>query len=163
MTRLTPTQLYDDLAARGLAKGPRPVPRVRKKRDNEEFRIQSAFVKLWRANCARLGIAQSLGFHIPNGSVMGGGSAEWQVKERQIRGSLQNLAGVESGVLDWMLLVPTQRWHALIIEFKRPGQSVEEGGSQDMFIGFATARGYRCEVHTDAGVAWESLLTYLKT
>lgn len=144
-----------------------PAPVRRPKRDYPEFRIQSAFVKLWRANCARLGIAQCLGFAIPNGSVMGGGSADWQVKERQIRGRLQKLAGVESGVCDWFLSVPSPRetiphtvwWHGLYIEFKAPNGTLAD--DQEAFAGSATARGYRCEVHTSATEAWKSLLNYL--
>lgn len=147
-----------------------PPPRTRKKRDNEEFRIQSAFVKLWRANCGSLGIAQCLGFHIPNGSVMGGGNAEWQKKERSIRGRLQKLAGVEDGVVDWFLSVPMVKssgpfgpaawWHGCYIEFKAPkGRTSPE---QDAFIGYATARGYRCEIHTDATQAWQAVVEYLK-
>lgn len=157
----------------GSEEGFVPPPRTRKKRDNEEFRIQCAFVKLWRANCGSLGIAQCLGFHIPNGSVMGGGNAEWQKKERAIRGRLQKLAGVEDGVVDWFLSVPmrTRRpsygtvttpdwWHGFYIEFKAPkGRTSPE---QDAFIGFATARGYRCEIHIDATQAWQAVVNYLK-
>ena len=138
---------------------PPPPAKPRRKRDNPEFRIQSAFVKLWRANCASLGIAQCLGFHVPNGSVMGGGNADWQVKERQIRGRLQKLAGVEDGVCDWLMLVPSGKWHGMLIEFKAPGGTTSE--AQDKFIGFATARGYRCEVHTSATEAWQAVLDYL--
>lgn len=162
MTRIPDRELALRTAYRkehGSEAGFVPPPRVRRKRDNEEFRIQSAFVKLWRANCGKLGIAQCLGFHCPNGSVMGGGKAEWQVKERQIRGTLQKLAGVEPGVLDWMLLVPSGRWHALLLEFKKPGATTSE--AQELFIGYATARGYRCEIHTDAQEAWRAVMRYL--
>lgn len=143
----------------------------RKKRDNAEFRIQSAFVKLWRANCGSLGIAQCLGFHINNGGVFGGGNAEWQKKERQIRGHLADLAGVESGVCDWFLSVPMmrsaaygghERWyHGWYVEFKKPGETVKEGSAQDLFIGYATARGYLCEIHTAPYTAWNGLMRYL--
>jgi hypothetical protein len=137
-----------------------PPPLPRKKRNNEEFRVQSTFAKMWRANCQRLGIAQCLAFHIPNGSVMGGGNAEWQKNERNIRGRLQKLAGVEDGVVDYFISVPSGQWHGMYIEFKGPKGTTSE--AQDRFIGFATARGYKCEVHTDADVAWKSLLKYLK-
>lgn len=136
-----------------------PPPKPRKKRSNEEFKIQSAFTSLWRANCRSLGIAQQLGFAVPNGSVMGGGSAEWQVNERNIRGRLQKLSGVEPGVSDWLLLVPSGKWHGMAIEFKTPGGVASE--AQESFMGFATARGYRCEVHTDAAEAWGAVLSYL--
>lgn len=136
-----------------------PPPKPRKKRSNEEFTVQSAFVARWRANCASLGIAQCLGFHVNNGSVMGGGNAEWQKKERAIRGRLAKLAGVEDGVCDWILLVPRGQWHGYLIEFKKPGGTTSE--AQDLFIGFATARGYRCEVHDVADEAWMGLLNYL--
>lgn len=136
-----------------------PPPKPKKKRSNEEFTIQSAFVARWRANCASLGIAQCLGFHVNNGSVMGGGNAEWQKEERAIRGRLAKLAGVEDGVCDWLLLVPHGGWHGLLIEFKKPGGTTSE--AQDLFIVFATARGYRCEVHDNADEAWEGLINYL--
>ena len=159
---------HDRLVAAGLTTPEMfvmPPPLAKKKRDNQEFRIQCAFVKLWRAGCGDLGIAQCLGFHVPNGSVMGGGSADWQKKERGIRGKLQKLAGVEDGVLDWLLLVPSENkpsgriWHGLLIEFKKPGGDTSD--AQDRFIGFATARGYKCVVHTDAKAAWADVLNYL--
>lgn len=162
MSRIPASELRARTAYRqlhGTEEGFVPAPRVRRKRDNEEFRIQSAFVKLWRANCERLRIAQCLGFHANNGSVFGSGNAEWQKKERSIRGRLAQLAGVEPGVCDWLLLVPSGRWFGMAIEFKKPGGTTSE--AQDRFIGFATARGYRCEVHSDANVAWNSLLQYL--
>lgn len=142
-----------------LRAGMPPTPTVRKKRDNAEFRIQSAFVALWRANCKSLGIARQLGFAIPNGSVMGGGSAEWQKTERAIRGKLQKIAGVEPGVVDWFLSVPSGKWHGFYVEFKKPDGVLSE--DQERFIGFATARGYRCEVHTSATEAWAALLEYV--
>lgn len=145
---------------RALTAGqPLPPPLPRKKRDNEEFRVQSAFVAMWRARCKSLGIAQCLGFHVPNGSVMGGGNSQWQKDERAIRGRLQKLAGVESGVLDWMLLVPSGKWHGLIFEFKKPGGQTSE--AQDIFIGFAMSRGYFCDVHCDPQEAWDGLTKYL--
>lgn len=164
MTRLPQSELRQRTAylrAKGTEDGFVPQPRVRRKRDNEEFRIQSAFVRLWRANCASLGVAQCLGFAVPNGSVFGGGNAEWQKKERQIRGRLTSLSGVEPGVCDWLLLVPAGSWHGMAIEFKKPGATTSE--AQDRFIGFATARGYRCEVHTDARAALEAVVGYLGT
>lgn len=155
---------------RALTAGePLPAP-IRRKRDFPEFRIQSAFVRRWRAGCGYLGIAQCLGFHVNNGSVFGGGNAEWQRKERQIRGRLADLSGVESGVCDWLLLVPVMRqesyggnvkwWHGLLLEFKRPGGVLSD--EQEAFIGYATARGYRVEVHTDDAKAWAGLLEYLR-
>ena len=163
MSRLQRHQLLALAAHQRLGLPPEgfvmPPPLPRKPREYPEFRTQSAFVAIWRANCKSLGIAQCLGFHVNNGSVMGGGNAEWQKKERAIRGRLAKLAGVEDGVCDWLLLVPSGKWHGLLIEFKAPkGETSEE---QDLFIGYATARGYRCEVHTDENVAWKALLTYL--
>ncbi len=139
---------------------PLPPPKPRKKRDNPEFRTQSHFTRLWRSRCGSLGIAQCLAFHIPNGSVMGGGNAQWQKDERAIRGRLQKLAGVEDGVVDYFISVPSGQWHGMYIEFKSPIGTTSE--AQDRFIGFATARGYRCEVHTDALEAWAALLNYLR-
>lgn len=163
--RLQPHQTAAYLAAQrageDMSKWVPPARKVRAKRDNQEFRIQSAFVAKWRANCGSLGIARCLGFHINNGSVMGGGNAEWQKTDRAIRGRLAKLGGVESGVCDWFLSVPSGRCHGFYIEFKKPGAVVEPGSEQEQFIGYATARGYRCEVHTDAGEAWAALLNYL--
>jgi hypothetical protein len=162
MTRLTKNQLLAMKAQMQAGTPPEsvvlPAP-IRKKRDNAEFRVQSAFVRKWRANCQSLGIAQCLGFHVPNGSVMGGGNADWQKKERQIRGRLQKLAGVEDGVSDWLLLVPAGKWSGLIIEFKKPGGIVSD--EQELFMGYATARGYKCAVHDDADEAWRELLEYI--
>ena len=150
MTRYTKNQLKA-MAAGGVGVE-LPPPEPKKKRDNEEFRVQSAFTALWRANCRQLGIAQCLAFHIPNGSVMGSGNAEWQKKERAIRGRLQKLAGVEDGVVDYFISVPRGIWHGYYIEFKRPGG--EPTPEQEMFMGFATSQGYKCDVHSNAIEAW---------
>lgn len=157
MTRYTKNQLKA-MAADGVGVE-LPPPEPKKKRDNEEFRVQSAFTALWRANCMKLGIAQCLAFHIPNGSVMGSGNSEWQKKERAIRGRLQKLAGVEDGVVDYFVSVPRGIWHGFYIEFKKPGGVASP--EQELFMGFATAQGYKCEVHTNAIEAWASLLRYL--
>lgn len=154
----------------GSEEGFIPAPRTRKKRDNEEFRIQSAFVKLWRANCGRLGVAECLGFSIPNGSVMGGGNAEWQKKERAIRGRLQKLSGQKNGVCDFFISVPKMRpesyggnvkwWHGFYIEFKKPGEYYSD--DQKIFVAAALACDYRCEIHTDPNEAWRAVEKYLK-
>lgn len=167
MSRLQRHQLealtaHEKLVARGAADAAdfvMPAPLPKKKRDNQEFRTQSAFVAKWRANCGSLGIAQCLGFHVNNGSVMGGGNAEWQKTERAIRGRLAKLAGVEDGVADWVLLVPAGAWHGLCIEFKKPGGIVSD--AQERFMGYAMSRGYWCAVCDNVDDAWELVVQYL--
>jgi hypothetical protein len=141
---------------------PAAPPVRRRKRDNQEFRIQSAFAKLWRANCASLGFPQCVAFHIPNGSVMGGGSAPWQKTEREIRGRLQKLAGVEDGVCDYFISVPRHGYHGMYVEFKRPDKGTVSP-EQWAFIDAVRAQGYHFELHVDAVIAWEAAKKYLTT
>lgn len=140
MTRLPQSEIKARLAYRaihGTEDGFVPAPR--KRRANEEYQIQSAFMRWWKENCSKYGVAECLLFAIPNGSVLGSFK-----KDRQIRGTMLKAAGLRNGVCDTMLCVPAGRYHGLFMEFKKPGGVLSD--NQETFIGFALSRGYRCEV-----------------
>lgn len=155
MTRLPQSELRARLAYRkehGSEEGFVPAPR--RKRSNEEYQIQSAFMCWWGENCARFGVAECLLFHIPNGSVLGSFK-----KDRQIRGTMLKAAGLRNGVCDTLLCVPAGCYHGLFMEFKKPGGVLSQ--HQERFIGFAISRGYRCEVVDSVQGAVEVVEGYL--
>jgi len=101
----------DDLATlstQGLGAKLAP-PKPRKKRKNEEGEMQRALMAWWHQFSADRGIPECLLFAIPNGSALGHGKEEYQVKQRQIRGRLMKLEGLRPGCPDLMLAVPMVR------------------------------------------------------
>lgn len=140
--------------------GDLPAPEPRKKRDNEEWRIQSNFFTWWRSAAKDLGVWPGLLYHIPNGSMLGDTK-----KGRMIRAKMLKSSGMVSGVVDCFLAVPRATCSpsetsvvialasvksGLYIEFKKPSQrTVKNGGlsdAQQEFLGYAMARGYACHV-----------------
>ncbi len=151
---------------------PLPAPLPRKKRDNEEWRIQSDFFSWWRNTAPGLKIWPGLLFHVPNGSMLG------DTKQgRIIRAKMLKSAGMVSGVVDCFLSVPVQvktphlitpsRWlHGCYIEFKKPlVRTMAQGGlsdAQQEFIGYAMGRGYACHVCYSWEEARDVVLDYLR-
>ena len=156
MTRIPASELRARLAYRelhGTEEGFVPPPR--KKRQNIEYQIQSEFMRWWRANCGRFGVAERLMFAVPNGAAFGSFK-----KDRQIRGQMLKAAGMRPGVPDVFLAVGHNHLHGLFLEFKKPGGRTSE--EQDMFIGFAINRGYACKIVSsvdDAAFAVEEYLS----
>lgn len=83
-----------------------------RKRNNEEWELQSSVFRWWRAHASDYGIDPRLYFSIPNGAVLGFG------KERIIRGKMLKLAGAENGAPDTFLAVPRDKYCGLFIEYK---------------------------------------------
>lgn len=154
---------------------PLPPPIPRKKRDNEEWRIQCAFFSWWEAAAKGLGVWPGLCYHIPNSSFLSGSR-----EERAKRGRWSSMAGVKTGVVDVFLAVPGGeiacdhirnealygKRHGLYIEFKKPSERTKKNGglsdAQQEFLGYAMARGYSCHVCYSWEEAKAVTLNYLK-
>jgi hypothetical protein len=168
MTRLHKSQLR--AIAPQVAAGVVPVvpaPPKRKVRDNEEWRIQSAFFRWWRASAQGLGVWPGLLYHVPNGSMLGDDS-----KSRAIRAKMLAQAGVVNGVVDCFLAVPKEdRYHGIhrggmYFEFKKPSQRTKKNGglsdAQHEFLSYAMARGYACHVCYSWEEARDVVVNYLQ-
>ncbi len=146
---------------------PLPPPLPRKKRDNEEWRIQSDFFSWWRSAAAGLGVWPGLFFHVPNGSMLGDTK-----KGRMIRAKMLKDAGMVSGVPDCFLAVPKEdRYYGvhrggLYIEFKKPSERTKKNGglsdAQQEFIYYAMVGSYSCHVCYSWEEAKAVTLDYLK-
>lgn len=94
-----------------------------------EFQECKVFVKWCDLNP---NIGQYL-FHIPNE----GERNEWERKK-------QHDQGLRSGVPDYMLAIPSNGYHGLFIEMKRPGtQNHAKRDSQQEWINKLNQKGYR--------------------
>lgn len=115
-----------------------PPPLPRKKRSNEEWRIQSDFFSWARGYLRDQGIPSCLLFHVPNGSMLGGFKTD-----RQIRGKMLKLAGLTNGVVDVIFLYPRPGYPALLIEFKTPEGVLSD--DQIVFRAATVAQGFKHE------------------
>jgi hypothetical protein len=153
-------RLTDHMTATGTASGFVPTPK--KKRKNEEWRLQSFFFRWWRASAKGLGVWPGCCYHIPNGSMLGD-----DANSRVIRARMLALAGVETGVVDVFLMVPRGKWHGMYVEFKKPGvRNHKNGGCTDEqveFLAYATANGYHCVVCYSWEEGRDAVVKYLKT
>lgn len=70
------------------------------------------------------------------------------------------LQGVLSGVSDWIILIPRQGYHALIIELKRAGENANE--DQIKFLNGATEQGYLAVLVNDLQTFQDTITAYLK-
>jgi hypothetical protein len=142
-----------------------PAP-DRRKRDNEEWRIQSDFFRWWREAAPGLRIWPGCLWHVPNGSMLGDSK-----KSRVIRSRMLTLAGMWNGVVDTFLMHPVPRptglsyWHGCFIEFKKPGvRNHKDGGlspEQVEFINHALAHDYQCRVAYSWEEGRDAVLGYL--
>ncbi len=156
-----------DLPAEGFVMPP-PIPK--KKRTYEESDNQIALFQWWATHCKSFSVAECLMFAIPNGSALGGGKEEWQVRQRVMRGKRLKSEGLRPGTCDIFLAVPrrpastngttTTHYDGLFVEMKTSKGVVSE--EQESFIGYATARGYRCVVCRSAEEAIKEITNYLR-
>jgi hypothetical protein len=142
-----------------------PEPKVRKKRKNEEGEMQRLLMHWWHQFSADKGIPECLLFAIPNGSALGYGKEEYQVRHRQIRGKLMKLEGLRPGVCDLMLAVPkinqygATNAHGLFVELKLPKGIVSD--EQKQFIHDLRNQGYKVEVCRSLDEAIKTIAEYL--
>lgn len=161
-------------------------PPKRKKRSNEEWRMQADLFAWWRDGKKRFGayrkfgVAECLLFHIPNGGALGQGKEDWEVTGRKIRGRMLKLAGLTVGIPDLMLAVPMERhtqtplaevgalhnswrvsseWHGLFVELKTPAGIISP--EQETVMGYLTARGYKTIICRSTQDAIDAITVYL--
>lgn len=106
--RFSAAQLWDHAERMGLPHdGTRPSePAPRKRRSYEEHEAQCAVIRWWAVACKGYGLAEQLLFAIPNGSALGVGKEDWQVRQRIIRGKRLKDEGLRAGTWDLFLAVP---------------------------------------------------------
>lgn len=156
------------LTTQGLA-AKLPEPKARKKRKNEEGEMQRALMAWWHQFSADRNIPECLLFAIPNGSALGHGKEEYQVKQRQIRGRLMKLEGLRPGCPDLMLAKPRfyqptkftvpEEKHGLFIEMKTEKGIIAP--EQTDFILALDASGYAVRVCRSLEEAMKTITEYL--
>lgn len=104
----------------------------KKKRNNEESRIQSACVKWFRLQYPKL---QRMIFSIPNGAVLRGAA-----QERAIQMQILKSEGLVPGVADLFLSVPSGDLCGLYIETKT--KKGEQSDNQKLFERDVVSQGY---------------------
>lgn len=104
----------------------------KKKRNNEESRIQSACVKWFRIQYPKL---QRLIFSVPNGAVLRG-----TAQERAIQMHILKSEGLVPGAADFFLSVPSGDLCGLYIETKT--KKGKQSDNQKLFELDVVAQGY---------------------
>src|SRR5690348_11492060 len=162
----------EDLALLGQdlsAKLPPAAPK--RKRTYEESENQIRLFEWWALACKQYKIAECLMFAIPNGSALGNGREEWQVKQRIIRGKRAKREGSRPGIPDIMLAVPhrpsprthgetTPHYSGMFVEMKTAKGVVSD--EQEQVIGYLIARGYKCVVARSFDEARREIEDYLR-
>lgn len=101
----------------------------RKKRGNEESRIQQQVIAWWAHACRGFGVNEILLFAIKNEG--------WR---SPVLGKIFKREGLRAGVSDMFLSVPRGEFSGCYIEMKAPDGRVSP--SQDVFMSEATKAGY---------------------
>lgn len=114
-----------------------------------EHAIQTAFFAWWGLYSQAHGIPDHLCFAVPNAAKMSYGAARWMKDE-----------GRKSGVSDVFLMVPSGGFHALILEFKRPGEKPTD--HQATFLFDVRCRGYNALVVFSTEEAIRVVRAYLQ-
>lgn len=115
-----------------------------------EEEIQAAFFEWWELWAPPRRIPTQLCFAIPNGGH----------RHPAVAAKLK-AQGVRAGVSDVFLMVPAGGFHALILEFKRQGEKVKPGGSQEAFISEVRLRAYNALVVQSTEEAIRAVQQYL--
>lgn len=106
-----------------------PLPPKRKKRDNEESRMQMALIRWWGAARKGFGVPEQMLFAVPNGG-----------RRDVIGASILKKEGQRNGVSDLMLAVPRGKYHGLFLELKTAKGVLSP--AQNQFLADASAQGY---------------------
>lgn len=115
-----------------------PAPRIRKKRDNEESRIQKSCRRWWDSVCGDHGLDKRVLYSIPNGATLGYG------QQSAIRRSILIDEGLRPKYPDLNFDVARGGYHGLRVEMKKPGEEPDSG--QLEYHDIIRAQGYRVEV-----------------
>ena len=158
MTRLSDARLWD-LSPELQAKGPRPKEPKSARRRYEESENQIAFFNWWRMTHADFGLPACVVFAIPNGSALGTGKEDWQIKQRMIRGKRLKSEGLTPGVFDIFISVPRKPFSGCYLEMKKlEGEPSKE---QIDFSGHMTMLGYKTAYAFTAQQAIDITTSYL--
>lgn len=115
----------------------------------DERQVQGAFFEWARKYGVREFPELDWIFHVPNGGL----------RSAKTAGMLKG-QGVRAGILDVCLPAPRKGFHALWLEFKKPGEGPSK--EQAKFIAHLEREGYAAHVVSDAGKAIEIVREYLK-
>ncbi len=146
MSRFTDRQLALILQKQGHTV---VVPAARKKRDNEESRMQQSLCSWWVMKCREYGVPEILLYAVP----MGG--------RRDARtGAIMKREGARAGAPDLVLDVPRGQFHGLRIELKKEDGVVSD--EQRAFLKALVEQGYACRVCYSVRSAIQTVDDYLK-
>ncbi len=157
MTRYSTTDLRSNLGQPVSALKPSAAPKSR--RSYEESENQVALFSWWEVSHAKFGAARHLMFAIPNGSALGTGKEDWQVKQRIIRGKRLKAEGLTPGVFDIFVSVPRQGRCGMFVEMKRKGG--EPSPEQIAFKTSVEAQGYATAICYSSMEAIDAITFYL--
>ncbi len=134
-------------------------PEHRKKRDNEESREQKKVIAWWASYSKERGIPECLLFAIPNGSALGHGKEEYQVRQRKIRGKIMKEEGLRNGCPDLFCAVGMGISLGLFVEMKTAKGVISD--DQKEFIHALRKYGYLCDVCRSAEEGIAKIKEYL--
>lgn len=126
-----------------------PLPAVRKKRNNEESRIQQAVVIWWHVHCKHFNVPECMLFAIPNGA-----------RRDPIIGAILKREGVKPGTSDLFLGCARGGFHGMFLEVKKPDGRLAP--NQLDFMQSAHAQGYIAWVRYSYQECVDALDGYLK-
>lgn len=156
MTRLHKSQLR--AIAPQVAAGVVPVvpaPPKKRKRDNEESRIQKSCRRWWDSVCGDHKLDKRVLYAVPNGATLG------DKYTAKIRGSILRDEGLRSKYPDLNFDVARGGYHGLRIEMKKPGEQPDIG--QLEYHDIIRAQGYKVEVCHSLEVFMCIVCDYLKS
>lgn len=127
-----------------------PVPPARKKKDNEESRIQCAVVTWWHHACAGFTLPDFVLIAIPNSGAGRG----------PVTGAILKREGVRAGACDLFLAVKRGNYGGLWIEMKKPDGKLSD--AQNEFIAEMNHQGYAAYACYGYDEATKLITRYLK-
>lgn len=136
----TPTQLQSmtDQVQQGVPLASLTIPpapiRKKRKRDNEESRIQKSCRRWWDSVCGKHSLDKRVLYAVPNGATLG------DKFTAAIRGSILRDEGLRSKYPDMNFDVARGQYHGLRIEVKKPGEDADDG--QKEYHGIIQGQGY---------------------
>lgn len=130
------------------------VPAPRRKRRNEESRIQKSVIAWWDMAASGYGLDQRLLAAVPNGALYGSGI------DRVIRAKILLDEGLRPGYPDLLLDVARGNYHGLRIEMKKPKENPKL--HQLSYHAILRAQGYAVHVARSFDEAVKIITEYLK-
>jgi hypothetical protein len=135
-----------------LRKMKEDLPPIRTRNKNPDFKTehqeQVEVIWWWRKNHEKYGFPEFTLFAIPNGGI-----------RDPITASRLKSEGVRRGVLDLMLVVPSNGYHGLFIEMKAGYNKPTP--EQTAFMEHLKGQGYHCAVHWNSASAVKEIEEYL--